>query len=354
MKKFSKICPVKTGLCLLLQLWVISLSSSLGAQSMAKPEIIDHPAKHETEIKFDGVLFTKYIYSPDLEKPILFPIYTSSGQMVTRGYPRIPIEGERSDHPHHLGLWFNYGDVNGLDFWNNSMAISADRKDKYGEVRHQKILKIESRGDIGTLEAEANWNNSKQETLLVEKTKFEFSKSGHTIIIDRSATLTAQQDILFKDNKEGMIAIRVTRALELPADRPETFTDALGNPTEVKVLNNDGVSGDYLSSDGLTGQDVWGSRAKWVRLSGQVDRRDVSLVIIDHPENPGYPTYWHARGYGLFAANTLGQNAFDKKQTLNYHLRKGDSVTFKYRILVHDGSPLTPDDIAGFQSGFIQ
>jgi hypothetical protein len=251
-------------------------------------------------------------------------------------------------------LWFNYGDVNGLDFWNNSSAIPAEKKDHYGEIRHQNITKIQTKGDKGTLEIEADWNDSKKTTLLKEKTRFDFSQTGHTIIIDRTTTLTAQQDVLFRDNKEGMIGIRVTRALELPADKPEIFTDAQGNPTEVKVLNNDGVTGDYLSSTGKTGNDVWGTRGEWVRLSGQIQGEEVDLAIIDHPKNPGYPTYWHARGYGLFAANTLGQNAFDKKQQLNFQLRKGESATFRYRILVHDGTVLTANDIADFRTSFVK
>lgn len=323
-------------------------------QNPGKLSIIDYPDKQEIEIKFGDRLFTKYVYHDDIEKPVLYPIYTGSGKMVTRGYPLIPVAGERSDHPHHLGLWLNYGDVNGLDFWNNSSAIPNEKKDHYGEIRHQKITRIHTEGPEGSLDIVANWNNSKKETLLIEKTKFEFSQIGHTIIIDRMTTLTAQKDISFKDNKEGMIGIRVTRALELPADKPEIFTDAQGNPTEVKVLNNEGVTGEYLSSTGITGGDVWGTRAEWVRLSGQIQGEEVALTIIDHPKNPGYPTYWHARGYGLFAANTLGQNAFDKKQQLNFQLSKGESATFRYRVLVHDSSVLTANDIDRFRTSFIK
>ena len=151
-----------------------------------------------------------------------------------------------------------------------------------------------------------------------------------------------------------MLGLRVTRALELPSDKPEIFTDAQGNPTEVKELNNEGVTGDYLSSEGITGNDVWSTRGDWVRLAGQIEGKEVAVAIIDHPDNPGYPTHWHARGYGLFAANTLGQHAFDKDLQLNFNLKKGESVTFKYRIVIHDSSVLTPDQIKQFQSEFLK
>jgi hypothetical protein len=50
----------------------------------------------------------------------LYPLIADGGITVTRGYPLEPRPGERVDHPHHAGLWFNYGEVNGFDFWNNS------------------------------------------------------------------------------------------------------------------------------------------------------------------------------------------------------------------------------------------
>jgi hypothetical protein len=124
------------------------------------------------------------------------------------------------------------------------------------------------------------------------------------------------------------------------------FTDASGQATPVAVLNNEGVSGLYHSSEGKVGDDVWGTRARWVNLTGTIADKQVSLVVLDHPRNVGYPTYWHARGYGLFAANPLGQKEFSKgKEVLDYKLPAGKSVTFRYKVLVHSGSHLTDDEV---------
>lgn len=73
-----------------------------------------------------GKLFTSYTYNNTIDKPVLYPLLTASGKIVTRGFPVAPRPFERTDHPHHIGLWFNYGDVNGLDFWNNSYAIKQE------------------------------------------------------------------------------------------------------------------------------------------------------------------------------------------------------------------------------------
>jgi hypothetical protein len=61
----------------------------------------------------------------------------------------------------------------------------------------------------------------------------------------------------------------------------------------------------------------------------------ISVAIIDHPKNVNYPTFWHARGYGLFAANPLGEKVFTNgKSEKNLQLKKGESVTFRHRVVV--------------------
>src|SRR4051812_30415616 len=71
------------------------------------------------DIAIDGKPFTSYIWPEHVKKPVLDPIRSAGGTIVTRGWPLAPRAGERVDHPHHVGLWFNYESVNGLDFWNN-------------------------------------------------------------------------------------------------------------------------------------------------------------------------------------------------------------------------------------------
>lgn len=309
-------------------------------QKSSKISFIKDDAGKKVDVNIDGELFTSYIYDGQTPKPILYPLITKSGKTVTRGFPFEPRPNERVDHPHHAGHWLNYGDVNGLDFWNNSYAVPEGERHKYGTIFHQEIL--ESNAEKGVLSIKAIWRSSDDVDLLKEFTEFKFSEAGTTRIIDRSTKLEALLDVSFKDNKEGMIGIRVARELELPTNKPAVYTDAEGNVTEVKALNNEGVNGNYYGSEGLTGNDVWGTRNKWVKLESTIDGETVSITIIDHAKNVGHPTYWHARDYGLFAANPLGQAIFSEgTETLNFKLEKGQSVTFNYRILIHNGSELS-------------
>jgi hypothetical protein len=281
--------------------------------------------------------FASFFYPDSLEKPVLYPIYAANGTMITRGFPLHPLAGEPTDHPHHVGLWLNYENVNGLDFWNNSFAIPGEKKYLYGWIRTDKILKTEN-GTKGVLSYHANWTNQKKNILLEETTRFEFSGTSHQRIIDRITVLKADSDILFKDAKDGMLGLRVAHELQIPSSVDQKFTDDKGNVTIVKKSEDKIANGNYLTSEGKEGDSAWSTRAVWCKIYGKMGSDSISITIIDHPTNPNYPTFWHARGYGLFAANPLGEKIFTNgKSEKNLHLKKGESVRFFYRIVIDDG-----------------
>lgn len=321
-----------------------SLAQTKGKQRFM---VTENKAARRVDITIDGKPFTSYIYPTSLMKPVLYPLRTAKGTLITRGWPMDPRPGERVDHPHHVGMWFNYGDVNGLDFWNNSTEISPDKKSGYGTITHKSVTRMTGGKDKAELEVTADWQKPDGSNLLLENTTYIFSGSGNQRAIERITKLTAlKEDVSFKDNKEGVFGIRLARELEHPSNKPEVFTDASGIATPVAKLNNEGVTGKYISSEGKQGDDVWGTRGKWVNLVGTIGQEPVSLVILDNPKNVGYPTYWHARGYGLFAANPLGQKELSKgKDVLDFKLKAGQSVTFRYKVLINSGSNLTKDQV---------
>ena len=315
-------------------------SSGAAASAASGVQVMANQDTQRVDVSIDGKPFTSYVYPETLKKPVLYPIRTAEGTLVTRGFPLEPRPGERVDHPHHVGLWFNHGDVNGLDFWNNSSEISAARAPKMGTIRHKRVVDTKSGADSGELAVELEWVTADGTPLLREDTRFVFRGTGSTRTIDRMTKLTALQNtVVFRDNKEGSLGLRVTRALEQPADKPEIFTDASGKATAVAVLDNKGVTGQYLSSEGLKGDAVWGTRGKWCMLSGQIEDEPVTIAILDHPANPNAPTYWHARGYGLFSANVFGRKVFKPDQEeLVVTLDPGKSVTYRHRVVVVSGT----------------
>jgi hypothetical protein len=323
------------------------------ADSQPKMDWVTVPSQKKIDVKIGGELFTSYIYPENIAKPVLWPVITDGGNEITRQFPFKNKAGERVDHPHHVGIWFNYGDVNGLDFWNNSEAIPPERADRYGTIYHESLESAKSGKGEAFLLTTASWKDNSGKELLKETIEHTFSVKGKTRIIDRTSMLKATNGkVDVTDNKEGMFAIRVTRELELPATGTLKLVDSHGVVTEVEAGENDVATASYLSSEGIEGGDVWATRAKWMKLYGEINGEKVAIVIFDHPGNPGYPTYWHARGYGLFAANTLGQKVFSNgKEEMNFSIEDGETATFRYRLAVFSGEP-TIEEIEALSKEF--
>ncbi|MHA8066154.1 PmoA family protein [Aquirufa sp. ROCK2-A2] len=337
---------------------IMLLTSSVAFSQYQKVDLKKVDGEKKIEVMVGGKYFTSY-YAPGeatLKKASLFPINSARGTTITRGYPIAPRAGERVDHPHHVGMWLNYEDVNGFDYWNNSNNIvSSLQNHKMGTIVHEKVLSMKSGSKSGELVVSASWidNDGKGSKVLDEKTNYVFSGISDLRTIDRITTLTAIADnVLFKDVKDGMFAIRVARQLEIPSNKPDVFTDAHGIETKVPVMDNTGVTGNYLSSEGISGEAVWSTRAKWMNLTGVMDNHPINIAILDHPSNVSYPSYWHARGYGLFAVNPLGAKVFSNgKDERNLTLKKGESVTFRYRTIIADRN-LTKEELDSYQSEF--
>jgi hypothetical protein len=304
-------------------------------------EVIPIPSKNMVEIRVDGKLFTAYRFPQDIKKPVLWPIINGESVAVTRGFPIEPQAGERNDHPHHVGLWLNHGDVNGHDFWNNSNAIGPEHKGPFGTILHKSIDDYNSSANEGNLLVTSYWIDSKGKPILEEKTLFTFKKEGKNRSIGRKTTLTALEDtVRFKDNKEGFLGFRVARFLEHPSQKPDIFLDAHGVPTQVPMLNNEGITGKYLNSSGIEGESVWGKRASWIFLKGEKENKKAGVAIFDHPENFNFPSHWHARGYGLFSINPLGSGVFSEgKEIKPLQILPREKVSFQHLILITAGEP---------------
>ena len=265
---------------------------------------------NKINILIGGKLFTTYQYGSELTKPILYPVSSPSGVLLTRRFPFEIIKGESNDHPHHSGIFFTYDKVNDDGFWNNATSPP--------QIKLVKITKMENR----QLSSISQWVGKSGKTLLEEKRDMIFSAEPNQYTIDFNITLTAQDEkIVFSDTKEGMFAIRV-------AD----------------WLSEEKGTGKYLASDGNVGEpNIWGTKADWVRLQGQKDGKTIGIAMFYHPSSVCYPTYWHARGYGLFSANPFGQLDYLKgrkipnPQPLNFTLQPHQSALFKFRMIIYEG-----------------
>lgn len=281
------------------------------------------------EVRVGGDPFTTLFVGDGATKPYLHPLRAFDGTVVTRGYPMENIPGEQRDHPHHRGAWFSHGAVNGVDFWANEPQ--QRRMGRKGSIVLDRIERLHSGKGEGRVDARFAWKGPDGERLLSERRRLVFRRTGNDNVVDFDMELTAEQEAVeFGDTKEGTFAVRLATELEEPhwrargIRRTGRIVAATGQTTEART---------------------WGRRSRWVDFSGSVQGRPVGVAIFDHPDNPGHPTYWHVRGYGLFAANIFGHRDFHRDDTRNgsVTLARGESLRFRYRILVHPGRTAEAD-----------
>jgi hypothetical protein len=310
-----------------------------------KFRIVEKPSDKKVDVYYGNNLVSSFIYFDSLYKTAYYPISTLSGTHITREYPYVKKAGERTDHPHHVGLFFAHQSVNGHDFWNMSTAIAPEKRNRYGTQVFKKVV-TSTKKKYALVTSTAKWKANDGGDLLTETTQMKFSAAGKDLIIDRTTKLEALTEVTFKDEKDALLGLRVARELELPVQGKDRFVQADGSESESTQNDITGVTGNYRNSESIIGEAVWGKKATWVALDGKINGKDISVAIIDDSHNVEHPSYWHARGYGLFAVNPLGKEVFTEgKAKLNLALKKGESVTFRYRIIIREGGILTPAEL---------
>jgi hypothetical protein len=286
----------------------------------AAVEVKEGPEKVRVEI--DGQLFTEYCYT-GAARVYFYPLIGPGGVRMTRDWPMKDTPGEEHDHPHHRSLWFAHGLVNGVDFWTEQASFGAKPSPlPLGKIEHEKFLEVKGGEKEGVISDRLRWLAPDGSVPLTSVQTFRVL-AGIPRIIEFSMTLTAgEKPVTFGDTKEGTMALRLAESMRL--------TGADKKPGTGKIVN----------SAGDTNEKVWGKRAAWVDYSGPVNGKTVGIAIFDSPKNPRHPTRWHARDYGLFAANPFCEREMDKTQPEKageFKLEAGQSVTFAYRIILHEG-----------------
>ncbi|MBG89458.1 MAG: hypothetical protein CMO80_21535 [Verrucomicrobiales bacterium] len=314
----------------IISLLAIALACAF-AQSATAGKVKITKAKGKAIVKIDGKLFTEYVFTGH-SKPIMYPVIGPHGIPMTRNYPmKEGVDNEASDHPHHKSLWYTHDDVNKVQFW---LEYPGKNKSlKPGKIGQQS-MKI--KGD--TITTENSWADHAGKVVCTDKRVVSFGESKVGRHIDFTITINASAgDVTFGDTKEGTMAIRTNPLLRIRKD-------------ERRGVHT--VTGKSINSEGVEGKDMWGKRAAWVDYWGQIDGKTVGVAIFDHPDNPRHPTWWHARDYGLVAANPFGVHNFEKKPkgTGDMLIKKGTSVTFTYRFLFHKGDNKSADIPAQYKA----
>jgi hypothetical protein len=318
-------------------------------------------APDQVTVAIDGKPFTVFHTGGDhLNRVYLHPLRAASGTIVNRSFPAGQVPGETTDHPHHAGLFYGHGDVNGFNFWAVQNVQVARAAAPAGEQRTLPVaagpaataetlgrivptgpVAVKSGTTTGTIDATLSWLLPDGTPLLTETRTMTFHAHPTLRIIDVDIDLVAMARAEFRDTKEGTFALRMATELE---EAP-----AVAKPGAPKR------TGRLLNSRGGVGEkNVWGKQAEWVDYAGTIGSEAVGIVMMDHPSNPRHPTYWHSRGYGLHAINPFGLHDYlnDKTQNGGLTIEPGQHVRFRYRVVIHPG--LSAEKLAALYMEYAQ
>lgn len=315
-----------------LLIFLFALTASAVTAEDAKSSAVSFTELEDRlRVEFDGELFTEYRFKDaDRFFPAFYPLVGPGGTKMTRRYPFEENENEDKDHPHHQSLWFAHSDVNGFTFW----ATKEYKGRKPGYTVHQKFLEKVEGENGGYFVATNNYEAPDGKIVMTDTRKVQFSGTEDMRILDMTITFHASNgDVSFNDEKDAGMAIRVASELQVI------------HRTKVKNEYLEG-KGQLVNSEGIRDEATWGKRARWVHSYGKVEGKPVGVVIMDHPTNPRYPTYWHSRTYGLITANIYGKHFFEKTddpQSGAMMLPNGEDRTFRWRFLFHKGDQESAD-----------
>jgi hypothetical protein len=329
MSTVSKFLITMLSLAKICSLAVLSLCTpfvALAADSAPAPGAEGISIKEQPDrlrIEIGGKLFTEYFFK-DVPRPYFYPLIGPGEKAMTRNWPMKTVPDEEQDHKHHRSLWFAHGSVNGQDFWSEEKA--------FGKIVHDGFTEVRSGKEQAVIRSKNRWVANDGRVICRDERTFRLylPRSAAERLFDFEITLYANPDaeLVFGDTKEGSMAVRLAETMRLKG----------------KV-----GSGHIVNSEGIRDDQTWGKRANWCDYYGPVEGKIVGLAIFDHPGNPRYPTWWHVRDYGLFAANPFGQHDFEKlsdKAAGNLKVPAGEKITFRYRFYLHEGDEKQAD-VAG-------
>jgi hypothetical protein len=225
------------------------------------------------------------------------------------------VKGEHKDHKHHKSIWVAYGECDDVDNWSEEPG--------HGWQRHQGFDELVSGPVFGQITARNDWcaRDGKKQFEEVRKMRFFALPEGDRLFEMEVNFAMTEKAVTFHDTKEGgLVSVRVASSMD--------------------VRNGGRIENGY---GGINEGETWGKKAPWCDYSGKVDGRRVGIAVMDHEDNPRYPTQWHVRDYGLMTANcfawkyyrpeagVVGDMAFDK----------GAATTWRYRIYIHRGNTAT-------------
>jgi len=292
--------------------------------------------EHGVNVKVDGKPFASYVVD-DINKPYLWPIYGPTGKPMTRAFPMQLQPNESAaqrDHPHHRGITFGHDRIVSRgsildDTWHERMTFldtrsgvgvrvtDAKRMANLAAIKHREFTELFADSDRAVVSQICDHVDSAGNRFLIEERRITFRSQVESRSIDVDQVFAACEDaVCFEDRKDAGLSIRVPASMAIDSEQ----------------------GGHVVNSEGDMDDEAWGRSARWCDYHGPVDGQHLGIAFLSHPSSFRFPTRWHVRSYGLFAANPFAMRAFD--DTLSDGatiLEPGETLTLRHRIIFHVG-----------------
>jgi len=276
------------------------------------------PQRRNLKVMLGQQLLTEYRVDAG-NKPFFYPLVGPSGESYTRIYPLSILPDEDHDHPHQRSCWFTYGNVNGLDFWSEG--------NRFGTIRETARKLVVAGPVVGRLQTTNEWRSTDDQRICSDERTVTFYRTKTSRVLDFAFRILATDGpVTFRDTKEGMFGVRVASSMDVTRK----------------------AGGKITNAEGWTDENAWGKASSWVDYVGPVKGKTVGIAIINHPDSFRFPTTWHVRTYGLFAANPFGWHDFGRSEKGDYTIKSGQTVEFFYRLVLHEGDTKSANVLALF------
>lgn len=314
---------------------VLILAAAIGfaAPTFAAEPVTATKTADTVAFQIGDTVFTKYHVGKAVAKPYFYPILAPNGAGVTRGWPMVKgLPDETADHVHQKSAWFCHGDIipEGLMLKTKSSDRHVQGVDFWSETPgHGTIVCVEV-GEPKQVSAHHVLVPTRNEWKAPDGTKIlDETRTVHVISLPTGRLIVLEIDLhasvcplTFGDTKEGAMGVRVNDSIRtMQGKKP-------GNGTMVNAAGQKGE------------KEAWGQEAAWVDYFGPIDGKTAGIAVFDSPKNP-YKSAWHARGYGLLAANPFGRSksGFPSRKGREDRVRvaKGEHLKLRYGLYAHDG-----------------
>ena len=258
--------------------------------------------KNKIAITVAGKLFTCYKFAPSQKYPYFWPVNGPlSGLSITTE--------SSQPYPHHHSLFFGCDRVNGGNYW--------QEENKYGQIISQGPKIIETKGSQVVFTDFCFWQRPKSKPIILDTRRITITAPNENLrFIDFEINLQPLTDIQVQKTNHSLFSARVV---------PELSVNSGGT-----LINTEGKTGE---------KETWGVASPWCDYYGTRNSVTEGIAILQHPNNRWFPSKWFTRDYGFFSPTPM--NWLEDNQP--FKLAKDETLTLRYRVVVHAGDVKTAD-----------